>query len=122
MLEFETSKLEKGWLKEWYTGHLKREYPWEEFIGELEGECGCKMKLIPMGGKIVLVQYTSDSNIKELIEGFDERAEFWFDWIRPWKEMDVESNTVLVPIILKTGPQPKFFYYFGPTPGIFVKC
>lgn len=64
-------------------------------MGELEGECGGQMNLKPLGGNLILIQSSNNVPIKELIEGFDEWAEFWFDWIRPWRATDVNQHRLI---------------------------
>lgn len=95
LIKYQSCESERRWLEGCYTGHLKREFQWADYVGELEGECGGQMKLCPLGGNLLLIQASSNIPIKDLIEGFDEWSSFWFDWIRPWRETDVNQHRLV---------------------------
>lgn len=91
-VNFESAECDREWVKKCYTGFLKKEFPWEDHAEELLGECGGNMSLKSIGGNLILLQSTSDKSMRELIEDFDEWVAYWFDWVRPWNNLDVNLN------------------------------
>ncbi|KAL6537767.1 hypothetical protein OROMI_025410 [Orobanche minor] len=103
-LKYQSSEKERECVRNRYTGYLKREFLWEDQKNELLGECGGSMMLRSTGGNLILIQSSTDKTVKRLLEEFDEWCSFWFEWIRPWSEIDVNqyrmvwANWIGVPI------------------------
>lgn len=91
-LNYASSDSDKEWTKKCYTGFLNRNFPWEDHVDELQGECGGQLSLKSIGGNLILLQSMSDKSTREVIEDFDEWVAFWFDWVRPWNNLDVNLN------------------------------
>lgn len=50
-----------------------------------------RIRLSSLGGNLILVRSTSDKSVEELVKDFDEWVTFYFEWIRPWKGIDVSQ-------------------------------
>lgn len=94
-LEYQSSDSEKEWVRGCYTGFLKKRFVWDEVKEDMEGECGGRMSLSSMGGNLILIRSTSDKSMEELVKDFDEWVSFYFEWIRPWKAIDVSQNRLV---------------------------
>lgn len=52
-------------------------------------------RLLHLGGNIILLHSVCDYNTSSLVEDFDEWINYWFEWVRPWEEIDVNTNRVV---------------------------
>lgn len=94
-VEFNTETGEREWLENCFTGHLKSGFSWKEHGEEIQGECGNRLTITPLGGKLLLIRTNSEEPIKKVIGRFDEWSGFWFDWCREWKHIDVNQNRII---------------------------
>lgn len=83
---------DKEWLMACHAGFLKRKFSWEEHVEELASECGNALCLRSIGENLILINKGTYKSIKETIEEFDEWVDFWFEWTRPWKKLDINTN------------------------------
>lgn len=91
-IHYQSSAEDKMWWSECYTGFLRRKFSWNDYAEELQSECGSLLKLRSLGGNLIPFQKAADRNVGELMKEFDEWIHFWFEWVRPWKEIDINLN------------------------------
>lgn len=92
IISFKTKDEDKKWLEECYSGYLKPSFSWEDHGEELLSESSGILYLRPMGGNLILIQSANDKKTEDVLFDFDEWTSFWFEWIRPWKDIDVNNN------------------------------
>lgn len=45
-----------------------------------------------MGGNLILIKISiSEKSTGEMLEDFDEWTSYWFEWVRPWRDIDVNQ-------------------------------
>lgn len=92
---FQSLEEENGWLKNCYSGFMKRKFLWEDHAEEIQSECGNMLNIRSMGGNLILIQSTTDKSTGNLVNELDEWVNFWFEWVRPWDELDVNTNRLI---------------------------
>ncbi|XP_057779932.1 uncharacterized protein LOC130998533 [Salvia miltiorrhiza] len=92
VIGFQSSEEETSWLRFAYTGYLKEDFVWEEFGEEICSECANHLKIAPLGGNQVLIQGTQQTPINEILKDLDEWSSFWFEWLRPWSYVDMNTQ------------------------------
>lgn len=80
---FQSTEDDVAWLREAFTGCLKKSFSWSEHDDELQNESVGKLKLSDMGNNLVLIRSEGEEKTSEVIKGFEEWSSFWFDWWRP---------------------------------------
>ncbi|XP_057808640.1 uncharacterized protein LOC131023113 [Salvia miltiorrhiza] len=92
VIGFQPTEVETEWLTHSFTGFVKTEYTWEEFGEEINSECATLLKISSLGGNLVLIQSTNNRPVKDLLTELNEWTTFWFDWVRPWSYIDVNTQ------------------------------
>lgn len=83
---------EGDWLKGTFTARLKEDFLWKYHGEDLQNECLRKLKVINMGDRMVLIRSESENSTERVIRDFEEWANCWFDWCRPWRCSDVNQR------------------------------
>ncbi|XP_057779726.1 uncharacterized protein LOC130998315 [Salvia miltiorrhiza] len=86
---------EVEWLQDAFTGYLKTDFVWEEVKDEINCECAGRIKVTTLGSNMVLVQSFCEQSVDEVLKDFDEWRVFWFQWCRPWRNIDVNPQRII---------------------------
>lgn len=95
IFSFQTKEEDRKWLEDCYSGYLKSKFSWDSHGEELLQESSGILNIKPMGGNLVLLKSVGDKKTEDVLFEFDEWSYFWFEWIRPWKDIDVNTNRVI---------------------------
>lgn len=125
ILSYKTTFEDRKWLEDCYSGCLKSEFSWDEHGEELLEESSGILSLRQLGSNLILIQSASERSTEDVLFEFDEWSSYLFEWIRSWKDIDVNSNRRVwtrwynIPIHAWF---EKFFAYICSQIGRFVSC
>ncbi|XP_057793182.1 uncharacterized protein LOC131009792 [Salvia miltiorrhiza] len=92
IIGFQTTEEERTWLLKSFTGYVKSDFLWEDFEEEINSECASMLRISSLGGNLVIIQSIDHRPVQELLNGLDEWVSFWFEWVRPWSYVDVQTQ------------------------------
>ncbi|XP_057808529.1 uncharacterized protein LOC131023008 [Salvia miltiorrhiza] len=93
--QFQTTEEDLVWLNGAFTGYIKSEFLWEEVQEEINSECAGCFKLKSLGGNMVLIQSSNEQTTEENLNKLNEWRDFWLQWWRPWKSVDINYQRVV---------------------------